>query len=288
MTITAANSVYFWRPAAWLHVSGPDAAAFLQGQFSNELGLLSTRPAVYGLWLNQKGRVLADSFVLKGATAEEFWIGSYFSLAAVIRERLESHIIADDVVVTDESTAWFGVTRLGLQPMEEKFQATHDRLIFPGRRSRDESVEILTRVPVEVSGVAILSELEMERARIRAGLPSVPVDIGPGELPPEGGLERDAISYTKGCYLGQEVMARLKSMGQVRRRLKSIAGSGAVPTCPAKLYQGSQLVGEIRSAVAEGEGFIGLALITLLHWQQGAALSLAPEGPASIQVRQDT
>lgn len=287
MTITGANRVHFWRPAAWLRVSGPDSTAFLQGQFSNDLGLLSSRPAVYGLWLNQKGRVLADSFVIKGATADEFWVGSYFSPAVVIRERLESHIIADDVAVADESAAWFGATTFGL-PMTENMQPAHDRLIFPGRRGRDAAMEILTRESLQASGAVTLSDVEMERARIHAALPAVPKDIGPGDLPPEGGLEQDAISYTKGCYLGQEVMARLKSMGQVRRRLKPIAGSGVVPACPAKLYRGTQLVGEIRSAVTEGEGFIGLALLTLLHWQPGAALSLAPEGPAVIQVREDT
>lgn len=286
MTITGADRIYFWRPAAWLRVSGPDSAVFLQGQFSNDLGLLSTRPAVYGLWLNQKGRVLADSFVIRGATAEEFWVGSYFSPAAVIRERLESHIIADDVVVADESAAWFGATTFGL-PMTEKVQAARDRLIFPARRGCDAAMEILARDPLEVSGVVTLNDVEMERARIRAALPAVPKDIGPGDLPPEGGLEQDAISYTKGCYLGQEVMARLKSMGQVRRRLKRIAGSGAAPACPAKLYRGMQVVGEIRSAATEGEGFIGLALLTLLHWQPGVALSLAPEGPAFIQVSED-
>lgn len=286
MTITGANKVYFWRPAAWLRVSGPDAAAFLQGQFSNDLGLLSSQPAVYGLWLNQKGRVLADSFVLKGGKAEEFWVGSYFSSAAVIRERLESHIIADDVVVADESTTWFGATLLDA-PIAEQPSTSSERLVFPGRRGRTASLEVLTRVPLEISGATIWSDVEMERARIQAALPSVPRDIGAGELPPEGGLEQDAVSYTKGCYLGQEVMARLKSMGQVRRRLKKITGPGLAPLCPAKLYQGAQPVGEIRSAVADGETFVGLALITLLHWRRGVALSLVPEGAAVIQVRDD-
>src|SRR5471030_3245677 len=78
MTISTEPKVHFWRPAAWLRVSGPDAGVFLQGQFTNDLGALKTSPAVYGLWLNQKGRVLADSFVLRGNTTEEFWVGSYF------------------------------------------------------------------------------------------------------------------------------------------------------------------------------------------------------------------
>ncbi|MES1167157.1 MAG: folate-binding protein, partial [Pseudomonadota bacterium] len=78
MTIRNSPSVHRWRPAAWLQVSGPDAFSFLQGQQTNDLGRLKTDPAVYGLWLNQKGRVLADSFVLRGDAPEAFFVGSYF------------------------------------------------------------------------------------------------------------------------------------------------------------------------------------------------------------------
>ncbi len=105
MTINISTSAVFfcWRPAAWLRVAGPDAPSFLQGQFTNDLRALEKQAAVYGLWLSVKAKVLADSFVLRGAEENEFWIGSYFSPAAVIRERLESHVIADDVTVEDRT-----------------------------------------------------------------------------------------------------------------------------------------------------------------------------------------
>src|SRR5476649_1286814 len=105
MTISP-TSFHLWQPAAWLRVRGPDAFVFLQGQFTNDLRELDHVAAVYGLWLNQKGRVLADGFVLCGKEPAEFWVGSYFSPAAVIKKRLESHLIADDVAITDETAAW--------------------------------------------------------------------------------------------------------------------------------------------------------------------------------------
>jgi hypothetical protein len=71
-------------------------------------------------------------------------------------------------------------------------------------------------------------------------------------------------------------------MGQVRRRLLRVVGAGAPPAKPVKLYQGTRLVGELRSAAPEGEGFIGLALLTLLHLQQDAGLSLAPDAPPTL------
>ena len=61
------TAAHVWEPAAWLQVSGPDAFNFLQGQFTNDLRLLEEQPAVYGLWLNEKGKVQGDSFVLRAA-----------------------------------------------------------------------------------------------------------------------------------------------------------------------------------------------------------------------------
>lgn len=283
MTIGNSPSVYFWRPAAWLRVSGPDAFVFLQGQHTNDLGQLKMGAAVYGLWLNQKGRVQADSFVVPGEGEEQFWVGSYFSPAALIRERLESHIIADDVVVADETADWFGTTLVGAGLIEQA-RASGDGLLFRGRRGVGGHMECLTRRAVNFPDVRTLDDNDMELMRIRAAIPAVPEDIGPGELPNEGGLEVDAISYTKGCYLGQEVMARLKSMGQVRRQLLRVSGPGAPPARLAKLFQGVRPVGELRSTVSDGDGFIGLALLTLLHLSRDLPLSLAPDAPPAIKV----
>jgi folate-binding protein YgfZ len=124
----------------------------------------------------------------------------------------------------------------------------------------------------------------MEGLRIADGIPAVPADIGPGELPNEGGLEAVAISYGKGCYLGQEVMARLKTMGQVRRRLLRVQGFGAIPPLPAAIHQGDRRVGELRTAVATVEGFIGLALLSLLHLRAEVGLSFSPGGDVALRV----
>src|SRR5580658_9564626 len=87
-----------YRPAAWLRVSGTDSATFLQGQFSNDLRHFGPDLATYGLWLDVKGKVIADGFVMPGKGPDGFWIGSYFSPADQLRRRLEGFIIADDVV----------------------------------------------------------------------------------------------------------------------------------------------------------------------------------------------
>ena len=286
------NSTNFhhWRPAAWLRVRGEDALSFLQGQHTNELRNLMALGAIYGLWLNQKGRVVADSFVVCDRAPGVFWLGSYFSPAVVIRERLEAYIIADDVAIEDQTADWRGVSLLGAVDHAALRQALPGSMVFAGRRSAEENCEWVFPEAEEAAVRALLAELpelsvaEMERRRVAAGIPAVPQDIGPGELPNEGGLEREAISYTKGCYLGQEVMARLKSMGKVRRKLQRVTGSGAPPVVPAELWQGGRKVGELRSVVPTGGGYAGLALLTLMHVQPATGLSLAADAAATITV----
>jgi folate-binding protein YgfZ len=278
------------KTAAVLRVTGEDAANFLQGQFTNDLRGLRAAGAVYGLWLNQKGKVVADSFVIAGASAGEFWIVSYHA-AAVLRARLEDYIIADDVSVEDVTTEWTGLTLLGAGVVAWFAQAPRVGLSFRGRRTSGETLEWifpLSELPnarAQLAGWAEIDGVAMERQRIAAGIPAVPADIGPADLPGEGGLEPVTISYTKGCYLGQEVMARLKSMGQVRRRLQRVRGPGAAPQRPAALWQGGRQIGELRSAVdlAEG-GFIGLAMVSLVSWQPAQPLALEVAGAPEIVV----
>ena len=277
---------YRWRPAACLRVSGEDALTFLQGQFTNDLQQQESGQATYGLWLNQKGKVLADSFVRKIA-ANEAWIVSYFSPAAVIRERLEAYIIADDVVIEDVTESMRGLTIIGAAT------ATGLRLgatawSFRGRRTREAPAEIIfpadmeTAVNAKLAGRTELVTEQMEQLRIAAGIPAVPADIGPSDLPNEGGLETEAISYTKGCYLGQEVMARLKNLGQVRRRLLRVHGAGEPPACPAVVFQAARKAGELRSAARDGTGWIGLALVSLVQLKREAGLALAADGAAVV------
>lgn len=276
-----------WRPAACLSVSGEDSRTFLQGQFTNDLHKAKAGETVYGLWLNQKGKVLADSFVRQVADLE-FMIVSYFSPAAKILERLEAYVIADDVRIKDVTSEMAGLTVFAAAVPADWVPAVG--WTFPGRRTREPHTEIIFPVTTEpemngkLAQAVLLSAGEMEHRRIAAGIPAVPADIGPADLPNEGGLETEAISYTKGCYLGQEVMARLKSIGQVRRRLLRVRGEGAAPARPAALFQGARKVGELRSAAQEGADWIGLALVSLLLIRRESGLALVADGAPAIRI----
>lgn len=294
-------------PAARLRVTGSDAATFLQGQFSNDLRRTEERPATYGLWLNHKGRLLADSHVLQHGP-NEFEIVSRTSPATVIRQRLESYIIADDVAVEDVTAGCAGVvligsgacaiaSAVGFRDLRRGgFAEVGEKLLLPARCDTAASwfilgsdvaiasvVDELRRLGVPEAHVAML-----DRARIAAGIPVVPDELGPEDLPMEGGLEHDAISFTKGCYLGQEVMARLHNLGQVRRRLFVVAfeARAGLPPKGTALFSNAQKVGEIRAAVAADDrgGAIGLAMLQSHAVQAGAGLGLDPSGSAWIRV----
>ncbi len=283
-------TVFRYEPACFLRVSGGDAATFLQGQFSNDLSGMYAGRAVYGLWLDRKGRVVADSHVIASAKEGEFWVASVGSGAATVVRRLQDFIVADDVEIEDQTGDWEGLSLIGEGSGAWLSADPREGHYFPGRRSSGECFEwIYPRddrplVDSAVSGALWLSADEVESLRIHCGIPSIPGDIGPGELPNEGGLEDSAVSYSKGCYLGQEVMARLKTRGTIRRGLVRVRGRDPHPASPAALWMDGKRVGELRSSVPQGPGFAGLALVLKASSQSGARLSLSADGPASVEV----
>lgn len=304
------NTICHWtKLAARLRVSGSDAATFLQGQFSNDLRRAEPCPATYGLWLNHKGRALADSHVLQ-VGPNEFEIISRTSASATIRERLETYIIADDVVVEDVTGGCVAAVIAGPRIGEvleglgapglagPVFARVGDLVILPARCDAGPSWFVVApeaHVADLRSGFERLAVREVDAAvfesrRLAAGIPSVPDELGPDDLPMEGGLEHDAISFTKGCYLGQEVMARLHNLGQVRRRLYLVrlAPGAAVPARGTPLFAGAQRLGDLRAAVpavdAVGGGGLGLAMLQAHAAQPGLALSVAADAPPTVHV----
>jgi tRNA-modifying protein YgfZ len=274
-------------PIAWLKVTGPDAADFLQGQCTQDLRGLRDGQTTDALWLNTKGRILGESLILRAAAPAEdaWWLWSAHTAGASLRSRLEDFIIADDVTIIPEETVWEQVTLAGpaaeawlreslgglAPPGPGTWLPLGGGFLFAGRRGLPRIWEWLrpmatTLTPPEPP--ATLGDLlpgTLHRARLAAGTPAIPGEFGPQDLPQEAGLETTAISFNKGCYLGQEVMARLHAMGQVRRRLLRVAGPGPAPAAPLEIRQNEKRVGELRASADDGEGgWIGLALLNLL------------------------
>jgi folate-binding protein YgfZ len=230
---------------AVVRVTGEDAAAFLQGQCSADLRHVTLTDA---LWLNRKGRVLAHTVIAKEADGSFLLLCPHLAAAELIAV-VTANVIADDVVATDESALWSKWVIWGAEPSIAGAKA------FATKRYGVAAWDLLTPVGMSVTGEsATLAELDAQR--LAAGVPAVPADCGAHEFPQECGLEA-WVSYTKGCYLGQEVMARIQSMGSLRRILRRV--SGPVSVGQELRTPDGKVVGTVRSAA----GAIGLALVSV-------------------------
>jgi folate-binding protein YgfZ len=299
--MTAPRALVF-RPATVLEASGEDAFTFLQGQLSNDLNPRASGNVTYGLFLGAKGKVDADAFVLERVEGS-FLIVSPHCQSTDLRRRLESFVVADDVKFTDATSRWTGIAvwgagaeasveLLGAQsPEARRAYASEEILGFRTHRFGADTIEWLFRSDEEgvsnaseklvASGFSLFTETGAEQERILRGGVAIPAELGPGDLPQEAGVEGIAISFNKGCFIGQEVMARLKSMGRVRRGLIRVRGEGRRPEIPAPLFVGERKVGELRSAAPrESGGFVGRAMVTLTdlpsEFTLGSAVSDAP------------
>jgi folate-binding protein YgfZ len=280
------------RLTAWLRVSGEDAPGFLQGQFSQDIRGLIIGAAAYGLWLNPKGRIIADSFVAVAREPGAFWVGSLASPAEVIRRRLEDYIVADDVAVEDQTALWSAIHLAG-EGVEFPLRAIAfpDSLVFADRRwAEDHAVWV---VPAVRTGEAIAAlnwatavpAEAWERERIEAAIPAVPADAGLTDFPQEVGLADTAVSFGKGCFVGQEVMARIKTRGRVRRRLRRVRGAGTVPAPAISLWLGERTVGDVRSAAAAATAGRWIALAVLsADLPEATALALGPGQPPVAEI----
>jgi tRNA-modifying protein YgfZ len=252
---------------AVVRVTGEDAAAFLQGQCSADLRGVALADA---LWLNRKGRVLAHTMIAKEADGSHLLLCPHLAAEALIAI-VTANVIADDVVATDEADLWQKWIVWGNEPLVAGVKA------FATKRYGVAAWDLLTPVGLAAPGEpASLADLDAQR--VAAGVPAVPADCGANEFPQECGLEA-WVSYTKGCYLGQEVVARIQSLGSLRRILRRVSGSVVVGQ-ELKSSEG-KVVGTVRSAA----GNVGLALVSV-DLPEGSVIGEVRIGvPALMPVR---
>lgn len=252
---------------AVVRVTGEDAAAFLQGQCSADLRGVALTDA---LWLNRKGRVLAHTVVAKEADGSHLLLCPHLDAEALIAV-VTANVIADDVVATDESARWVRWLAWGEEPV------TPGAKVFATKRFGVAAWDVLLPVGGASPGEPAASS-ELDEFRVAAGVPAVPADCGANEFPQECGLDA-WVSYAKGCYLGQEVMARIQSMGSLRRILRRVSGPVSVGQ-ELKSAEG-KVVGTVRSTA----GDVGLALVSVDLAEGSVIGSVRIGAPASMPAR---
>jgi folate-binding protein YgfZ len=264
--------------AGWLDLSnrsrlcllGADRAKFLHGQVTNDINGLAEHTGCYAALVNAKGKLESDLFVYR--LAEELLLDFEPGLADAVRARLESFIITEDVEVADVAPH-FGLlsvqgpkaaevlTALELTAPETEFalEKTPDEIFVVNqpRLGSMGSVGFDLFVPVDAAEnlksrladhAPLCGEPAFEKARVLATVPRFGKDFTSDNLAPEGGIEARAISYAKGCYIGQEIISRIRSRGKVNRILRGLRLDGAAAEGDA-IFLGEKNVGTLSSVI---------------------------------------
>jgi tRNA-modifying protein YgfZ len=234
------------RPRAFLRVTGPDAADYLQRMVSNDVEALSDGEACDALLLTAKARVIAPLRIVRRAT-DDFLLLTEPELGETVRtELVRMRFAAKTEIESEEHESW---------------------LVLGGQEVVDQ------RPP----GDEVTHE-ELERWRIESGIPRWGREIDDRILPAEAGLDETHISFSKGCYPGQEPIARQRYRGKVNRKLRVLEIEGNAEPGDELLLDGKK-VGRITSTVP------GLALgYVRVEVPDDAQLELAAK-PGSARLR---
>jgi tRNA-modifying protein YgfZ len=230
-------------PRALWKLSGPDAARYLNGQVTNDVTRLAEGHACYAAVCTAKGRMEGDVSI--ALHAGEFYLEADPVLRESLGARLDKYLIADDAIFEDVSEAWNLSHVFGATPPpapQGGFVIAYERFGIPGH-------DIWTANPNAPAGETVEADV-LETLRIEHGIPRWGAELTTNTLPPEAGPHMlAAISYTKGCYVGQETIARLKSVGHVNRTLVFLRSDSATFPAPgAKLKLGDAEVGVVTSS----------------------------------------
>ena len=221
---------------AKFRITGTDRFRFLNGQITNDLRKVSETVAIEACVLNAKGKMDAHIFV--GAMGESFLLDAEPSLREKLGARLERYVIADDVEIEDV-TGQFSLFHILSQESPE----VTDCRIVSARRFAEQGWDIWSEsarhdaVWQQLSSVfAPLDPAAAEVMRIEQGIPSWGSEGTEEIIPIEANLEQRTVDYQKGCYIGQEVISRIKMSGQTNKRLCGLISLNDVPLQPgAKL-----------------------------------------------------
>jgi hypothetical protein len=232
-----------------LEVAGPDRAAFLQGLVSNDVSKLAPGQAAWTALLTPQGKWLADFFVI--ATEDAFLLDAERAQVAELAQRLGRFRLRSKVTLRDASDDWHVHAAWGAAPGAVEIAVADPRLPEAGWR-------VLSRAPLAADATAE----DYDRHRLALGLPDGSRDMEREKsvLLEAGFDELNGVSWSKGCYMGQELTARTRYRGLIKRRLVPVAVDGPLPARGTIVTDAAGAeVGEMRS----GRDGQGLALLRI-------------------------
>ena len=288
-----------------LRITGADQLDFLHGQVSNEVKRLKPGESRGALMLNVRGHALALMRVYR--REDDLFVAVEGGAGAQVEAQLRAHIIFDQVELHNLADTLLTFTLQGTDVAEvlQRVFGTHltdlpepdtfAQPLFasakvlvgsaPRSRAGGYDLHVLSRdagalvAALTESGAALAGEDALEALRIEAGIAGAELEGGEGVLPQEAGLEH-AVSYRKGCYLGQEIMARIEARGNLRRRLVGLSLRG-LPEADAKdLVQNGKTVGRLGGTAEHPR--LGIIALASVRTEVGAGAGLEVGGVAAV------
>jgi folate-binding protein YgfZ len=255
--------------------TGTDRIRYLNGQVTQDVATLPVGTARRAAVTNHKGKMEGEVHVAK--LPDRLWVIAPPGQTDTLAPRLAKYIIADDVEMTDVSDQWHG----WFQVCPPRIDLPDTAQVFMSRRCGLDGHDIWIPAADPFRAPSASAEV-WDALRIKHRCAAWGIDMGHDTLPPEARLEEDAISYTKGCYIGQEVIARLKSVGRVNRLIVLLeADSPTLPTTrPLALFHQGSPAGSITSACLDPERkkVIALATVPRQHAKSGTRLEDVSKG----------
>lgn len=252
-----------------LSVAGPDAAKFLQGLLTNDVAGLSPGEAAHAALLSPQGKIITDLFALR--TPEGFLLDAPAERTSDLLKRLTLYKLRADVTLKDVSSnyrvlALWGDNAASSGETRGTVSFTDPRHPGLGRRILAESV-FATDIAAATNGVT-RDETAYHAHRIALGVPEGGRDYTFGDAyPHEANFDRlHGVSFTKGCYVGQEIVSRMQHRGTARKRVVRVTGDGPL-TPGAPVTAGDVDIG----AMGSTDGASGLALLRLDRVEEFAA-----------------
>lgn len=277
-----------------LLVTGPEAAEYLQGQLTNDTEAIEPGEGVYAALLDRKGHMQADMRVLRPGAEPDLWLDLEPEGLEPARRHLGMYKIGREVDVVDATAERAILSLIGPRAVEiagsaplpenscEEVTIGGAECLAVGTASGiDVFVPAAERDRVHAALIAAgavgVSPVAAEILRIESGRPRFGAEMGTETMPAEAGIVEQAVSFTKGCYIGQETVARLHYKGKPNRHLRGLRLSGrAQPGAPLQL--GEKEVGTLSSAaVSPAFGPIGLAILRR-EAEPGATLAVGEDG----------
>jgi hypothetical protein len=285
------------RDRAAILVTGKDRTSWLNGLVTCELAKRERGQGAYGLLVEKKGRIQTDLFIVPDAEESTLALAVPVSVMESLLETLDHYLIMEDaeLALSDLVFVVAHGPRAGELRAHAPFAGSvnmlgHGGVVLGAPAAEAQAFEARIAEEAEKLGGLVVDDATWDAVRIEHGLPRFGVEFDATHYPQEAALEKLAVSFQKGCYLGQEVVYMLQERGHVKRKLVPLDLDGGEPPVVGAVVSttAGEAVGEIKSAtLAPSSGKpVAIAMVKWAQAKPGTELSVVvADGSRAARVR---